>query len=66
MAIGGAVLEAIPVVGELAGVGMLIYGAIEDLFGIHHHSSPPTADIVASSGYDPTALTQKSGVAGLV
>lgn len=65
MAIGGAVLESLPVIGELAGVGMLIYGAIEDLFG-HHHSAPPPPDIVASSGYDPSALTQKSSVPGLV
>lgn len=56
LAIGDAVLDAIPVVGEVAMVATAIAGFFESMFG-HHHSAPVAPDeIIAQAGFDPSAV----------
>lgn len=56
LAIGDAVLDAIPVIGEVAMVATAIAGFFEGMFG-HHHSAPVAPDeIIAQAGFDPSAV----------
>jgi hypothetical protein len=69
LAIGDAVLDAIPVVGEIAMIGTAIAGFFEGIFG--GDSVPkvnPAPAIVAKVGQDASAIIQKApgAVSGLV
>jgi hypothetical protein len=64
-AIGSAVLDAVPVVGELAMVGTALYGIFESIF--KHPPKTQAPEIVSSVGYDPSSLTSSfSGEGGTV
>ena len=56
LAIGDAVLDAVPVIGEVAMVATAIAGFFESMFGHHHTGTPAPDEIIAQAGFDPSSV----------
>ena len=74
-AVGGAMMEAVPILGDIAGAGMLIYGVVKEIEDAKKHSDDPTQYSAQTAepteqagGIDPTALggSKSTGGAGIV
>lgn len=74
-AVGGAMMEAVPILGDIAGAGMLIYGVVKEIEDAKKHSDDPTQYSAQTAepteqagGIDTTALggEKSTGGAGIV